>query len=495
MNRLRRRFPPGLLLVTVLVLVAAVWLLVLERGGEQEVDPDTGAPLLPFPATAITRLVVTQPAGEVRLEATARGWELSGLAVDLVDPTLVAHLLQSLRGEFTGTVLPGTQDRSARNRYGIEPDARLRVRVVGTDSRTIALAIGAGNPVNGRYYAAGAGRSGVFTVSPELVERLAGLPNSIRLRRLLPPFEQAAVETVAIGRPGRVSPDLFVRADDGHWWLRQPTDGRRRLGTIAREYDTYYGDRRRELSGQSWWLASDRALTHLVYLLDETGVREFRPGPAIPESLQAAGLAPPTVTVRLVLGGGGQDLRMACGAAFGQGRMAASRQDLPNVLLVTDESREELLAPLSRFLETGALPFTLAVADSFQLRRNDVPPLFAHRTGENWRARLPERSAEQADRIKDEDLLGDLVVYLDRLSCLEVLPPRPGEIPLAPGYRIEMSVWLREVDGVSRTELVFGYLRDSNDVAVYFPDGGKWLRVPNFILSTLRTMFFALAGY
>jgi hypothetical protein len=324
-----------------------------------------------------------------------------------------------------------------------------------------------------------------------LVQWLAELPDGVRARRFWPFFDYAAAETFAVWPVGHEEPDLFVRDADHSWWLRQPAEGIRRLGRLLPTYSEYYEGRRRDSGGVTWWRASDRALLNLLFKLGETLVMEFGPAPATTEQLEAFGLRPPTVSVRVVLADG-RVRSAAVGHEIDRNRMVATRQDVLNVLEVTNETRADLLSPLADYLDMSALPFRMATADSFVLQRNDRPPLHVrYREGE-WRTHRGDSTPAAGHQVSDEELLGDIVVYLDRLSFLAALPPRPEENPLQPGYRVILRAWFSAEGTVRQRDVVFGRLPGDDGVGAYFPADGRYLHVPAEILTTLRSLFYAL---
>jgi hypothetical protein len=360
----------------------------------------------------------------------------------------------------------------------------------------VDITLGSLNPVSGRVYAAGAGRSGVFTVSPELAQQLDGLPDSVRLLTLWPTFSRAGVETLEIAHGGPGSHDLFVRRD-GDWWLREPRNDPRRLGIVAPEYEQLYGDRRVELDGVAWWRASERAIANLLHQLNLTKVHEFGPAPAPPESLRAAGLDPYTVAVRLGGPGVGPAQQATMGGSRGPGAMAATRAGLPNILAVSEDARELLLAPLVEFVDNDALPFAPALADSFFLATSDLPPLRIRRGSAGWEVErpgtAPERGAPRSPGVvADSDLIADLIYHLDHLQIQWPLPPETGAEPFRGGYVVTLRFWLPGEPVASPREVLCGRLDQSGAVGFWFPAGGRLLRVHRDILNTLRALCYAL---
>jgi len=391
---------------------------------------------------AVTRLEVDLQGRQVLLERTTAGWQLSGMVCDWPDSALVFTLLQALCGEMASPVLTGTERRGERERFGLGSRSELAVRLIVDDGSELELTIGAVNPLNERFHAAGAGRSGVFTISPDVVGRLVALPDAVRLWRLWPTFSWADVDSLVIQRTSRITPDHFAKAADGSWWLREPADGDRRLGSVARDYESLYGGRRREVDGVFWWRASDRAIVNLLFRLGETAVKEFDPDPVTEVKLKEVGLSPPTVQVRVDRTDMEARYEVAIGSQLDRDRMAATRNDFDNILLITIATRDLLLSPLASYLETGALPFLMAHADSFTLRRDDRQPLFAWWNGEAWQVRAPNRNPNPDGQVLDENLLADLVVYLDRLELERVLPSLAPAEPPNLAYQVDLTAWL-----------------------------------------------------
>jgi hypothetical protein len=368
----------------------------------------------------------------------------------------------------------------------------LQLIVEDKQNQRIALTIGQRNPLSDRYYASGAGRSGVFTVSSSLVDALQSLPEWIRLRRLWPVFARARVETFTVAQPALPAADVFLRSGDGLWWLVEPPDGLRRLGGIAPRYDRHYGDRRRQAAGQVLWRASDRKLEGLLFKLTDTPVKAFGLLQAPDDSLRAVGLKPPLVSVSLALAAGGPRLTADFGYQTKADRMAALRGGQPNLLEVTTFARDDLLAPLAQFLDASVLPFTLALADSFLLRQDGAAPLRVYRSPQGWQTTLSPRVAPYTSVQEATNLLHDLVVYLDRLEIETVLPPVLEGTPLSAGYRYALTAWLPSADGPQKFVVQFGHVEDSRQPAAYFPADGKLLGIPGSILVTLRSMSNAL---
>ncbi len=487
-------FPRGVVPLLVMLAVALIWLLVLQLG--HGVDLDAGAALAPFPGTELASLDLSVRGRSLVLRWEPAGWRLQGVMSDLADSVRAEALAGAVCGEFTGPVLPGSQDAVSSAEYGLAGADALRLQLAARDGRQVDVILGSRNPVSGRVYAAGARRSGVFTVSPELAQQLDGLPDSVRLLTLWPTFSRAGVETLEIAHGGPESSDLFVRRD-GVWWLREPRNDRRRLGIVAPEYERIYGDRRVELDGVAWWRASERTIVNLLHQLNLTKVHEFGPSPAPPESLRAAGLDPYTVAVRLGGPGVGPAQQATIGGSQGPGAMAATRAGLPNILAVSEDARELLLAPLVEFVDNDALPFAPALADSFVLATSDLPPLRIRRGSAGWEVErpgtAPERAAPRSPGVvADSDLIADLIYHLDHLQIQWPLPPETGAEPFRGGYVVTLRFWLPGEPVATPREVLCGRLDKSGAVGFWFPPGGRLLRVHRDILNTLRALCYAL---
>jgi hypothetical protein len=484
-------------LLLILIMLLGGWWLAVELTGRSGADLDSGGPLLPFPAATISELRVSSPTGAVALTQEPDGWWLSGRCVDLADSTRVTELLQSIAAEFTSAVLSGRVDTLLLRDYALLPEPLLSLHVRGAHGRMVDLSIGAINPVSGRQYALGAGRQGVFTISTSLIDRLRGLPDDVRLRRLWPRFAWTTAETLRLDHPA-AGDVLLARNPAGHWWLREPSGGSLGLGRLVRDYDRYYGDRLRREGGTTWWRASDAALSTFIFMLGDTHVAGFGPAPADSAQLAAAGLSPPTAGAEIILADG-QRWRAAFGQESEKGELTATRFGLPNILRVTGEIAPVMMGPLWQLMETGVLPFALAEADSFWLLRPDVPSLRVERRGEGWRVERviatgppagPLEPVEESVAHRVGELIGDVVVYLDRLRIEEVRPPRPDQNPLTAGYRITLKAWLN--GRPEAREVVFGLLPGGAGNGAWFPADGKWLIIPSDAVGTLRSLFAAL---
>jgi hypothetical protein len=486
-----RDLPRSLLPLSVLLMVAlAVWWFTRDAGDRTRLD--AGGPLLPPAWVDVAEITLAYPGMASVLRRTPEGWLLSGPWSDWADSSFVERFIQDLHEELTSSVVPGTNGQTQLGRYGQRGGRGFELTLADHDGRSIGFSVGRLNPISGRAYAIGAQRSGVFTISRELAERLLTLPEEVRLRHLWPPFALAEVETITLRRPPVETADVYVRDRAGRWWWREPADGPMMSSPLARVYDDFYGDRRREEDGRRWRRASDRWLENLLFLLRETGVRKFGMLQAEADTLRALGLQPPTVSVQLAVSGRNRPYRAVFGQELPKGRMTALREGFANVLIVTSDARDLLLSPPLKFLEMGALPFRLARADSFEIRRDQSGPLRACRRGDRWRLVTPTDGAAPSEGQQAENLLADLVVHLDRLQIEQALPPQPGGSALAAGHRVDVMVWLSDPSPARVESLQIGLLPGTSEAAAYFPGDGKLLKVSSQILVTLRSMFIAL---
>lgn len=496
MTRVGGVLPRSVLPLGALLLLAGIWYLAVERPRS---GPAAGAggPLLPFPAADLIRLEVRHATADlVELARDAPGglWRLEGAEGDWVDPESMTGLIDGLGAEMAGPVLAEDEAPLSRSELGLTFPA-VELMAAAGDGRRLELAIGARNPVLELHYAQGGGRPGVFLVTPRLVRLLSNLPDGVRLLTLFPRFDSAAIETVAVRPTGAKTWDVFARDSTGAWWLRAPAgeEGRRRSGTVHAAYQRLYNDRRRDEGGEGgavWWRAQDRVLRGLIFEAGLTNVHAFGPRRAPAETLAAHGLLPRPLTVRLAGAAGRPLLRAELGAPLAAtGQTPALRDGRPHVLIVSRELRVAASQPLAEWLDLDALPWEMAQADSFRVRRAGLPEVGAWRSPEGWRLRRP--SAAEGAAARAGAALGDLVHYLDMMPIIAPLPPvAPGASPLLEAQRIAIDVWAAGEKAPRRVEI--GLLEDRADAAAHFPDDGKLLAVPREIVTTIRSMFAAV---
>lgn len=264
-----------------------------------------------------------------------------------------------------------------------------------------------------------------------------------------------------------------------------------RLGVVARSYHEHYPDRSRREGEALLWLANPHQLEYLLSLLQQCQVKEVGPAPATLAERQAAGLAPPTVTVEATLADDTSYL-----ASFGHYReakdeqVAAARDGRHHLLWVGDEPLALLLSPLAEFLQTGVFDLDWTEVDSFALQQSTSRPLVAIRQDDVWHARLPA-DVPVSDPVRLNELCGDLVHHLARLPIRAVRPPAAHGI----GWRDDRLTRLTiHATGAERADLrvEFGVLGRTGEAVAYFPRDGKLLVIDEDLLVTIRALFTTL---
>jgi hypothetical protein len=474
--------------IGILVLVAAAWFLWGERQDNKAKRLDDGGPLVPFPAQDVVRIEVQHHGQNINLVKFGETWQLTGQVQDRTDPLAVAGWLTSVCSAATSPVLFSSP--LSAQRYGLTPATAWSLDLYRPEGPPLNLLVGTQNPVSGHHYATGAGRSGVFAVTSDLVQKLSALPTGVRLRSLWPAFEIAAVETVRL-RSGRDQPDCLVRGSDGRWWLRQPADGTRRLGWLVQAYTPHYQDRRQDLAGQIFWLANARQIDKLCHYLGRTQVGKFGPAPASQAEMTAAGLNPPTATVSLVLRGEAEPLQADLGSEVDNDLVAARREGLNNLLFLQGKVKPLLMAPLAEFLETDVFGFAWAVVDSFLLQGEPGQTIKAIRSDTGWRSSGAPGSSLPLSAKQAGVILRDLELYFERLAIQEVFPAHPDSCPLVLAGQTSLTAWGAFPGGATALEAVFGTLLPGPQTAVYFPETGQLLGIAPDLLITYRSVFTA----
>ena len=495
--------PRSLLPLAVLLAVAGGWLLLDVRGRPTDGGAEAprgpggdGVRLVPFAPADIALIAVDRADGAFALARGAAGdWRFTRGCDDRADDAAATELAGIMAETSASSLLPETAAGEAAAGFGLSGDDVVTLRVTARDGRTAACTVGWRNPVRGACYALIDGRSGTWTVPYTLRVRLLSLPDIVRLRRVWPDFVPATVETLALRPAGAAAPDLFARDGAGAWWLRVPADGNARAGAVFAAYARLYDDRETRRDGADWWRAKDRALDDLTFQLGQTDVKLFGAREAPAETLQAAGLLPAPLAVRIALRGG-ETLRVAFGGAVGDGDLFALRDGRPNLLRVGANIGGVAAAPLADFLCTDALPFALARADSFTLEHAGHAPVRARRRDEAWSTSLvspPGAGPSAADLVKD------LVMTLDRLPIVRPLPPAPaGRDPLAGENRFALTVW-RDGRPAPDPAVHFGRLAAGGDAAapeaaIWIPAIGRLLVVPGEIVTSLLALFLTAGG-
>lgn len=473
--------------IGVAVVAAGVALWIWSGRGTEPGDFEV--PLLPIDAQTIVRIEIHQIEGTSVLERTHDGgWSLTGVVADYADSGAVRPFLRVLGAATAGGEIPGATP--ADSRFGFTGGIELLL-VTGA-GQNVTLGIGALNQVTGLAYARGAGRAGVFVVAGPLRERLLTLPDAVRLRQLLPRFARADVETVRIFGRGASQPLLIAR-DGGRWWMREPAAG---LGPLVARYQQFHDDRRRSEAGTTWVLASDRALSSLIFEVSETPVKAFVPAPAEADVAAEMGLDPPYRSVELLLAQG-QRFRLDLGEAQEDQTVWARRGD--RVLATTRLALHTIESPFAEFAYRGAFTFLFAQADSFAIDQRLIGRADPDSVG-RWLVGPDARGVRPEHPRLVQNLLSDMQVAFDGLQMLDVLPPATAD-PLQPQEHFMVTAWVPGAAAaaasdaaVVRHDIHLGRLRTDGRAAAWEPATGKLLTVSEEILISLRALRLGAAG-
>jgi hypothetical protein len=515
----RRGGAPRSVLVLTLLLVAASVALFLARRNEPAADLTLGGPLFPVPKDQVEGLLVTRPGQQFRLDRSADGrWSLSGSSTDFVDSLAVDKLLTDITGAYGGSLLPGTEVEDRRYEFNGPQGVRLTVFVAGGDP--ISLALGAGNPVGGNFYASGAGREACFLVSAGLRKTLDELPVSVQARKLLPGVTRDGVDRIELARGPR---DFLLERRDGRWWLLMPEEGPAFLGPDVRDYQARYDDRRRSDGTGTWILASSAAVQLLVYEVSDIVVREIKSPEESVAYLEPWGLAPAWRRVTLKGPGLNPDptandpdrVQISFGPPLDETAVPALRRG--NVLVTDPESVNVLSQPLGILAHRTALTFLALQSDSLEVYREGRLLLQGARTGvaetpegrKAWQTVFPAGNQEGLTERNRHGFSQDLAVNLDRIEVLSVLPPTDDSGVLEDRERVRVRVVFGTGAETVTETIEFGYLVEERlspgvpdlvrDAAagpvcgLWFPDSGRLLQVPVQTVVTARNLAQILA--
>lgn len=514
------------LLLVLLVAAAALW--VVSRRNIPA-DLTLGGPLLELadegPASRIDGFLLTKGGAQYRFELAPDGlWILRGGLVDDLDQSAVELFLSELLNSSGGRLLPGTEvdDR----RYEFNGPQSLRLSVFTADGQRHTLAVGVINPVTGHYYASGMGRPGCFPISEVLRQRLASVPDALRLAVLMPPFDRTVIDQVELW----YGQESHVLARHGSaWWLRQPTESLGSMGLAARSYHQQYQDRQLVIDGETWLLADPEKVSKLIYEASEIIVTEFPSAREGQQRIREWELQPPWRQVRLhgrsinpdSTEAAGDNLEIAFGPALSDRRVPALRRG--NVLLTENEAITSLQGLPGDFLEVGAITAMVARGDTLKAWRENQLVLAGGRGAapavadgaqerplvEGWHTVHPAR--DQRGDLRDlsyDGLVRNFIVNLDRLEVLRVLPLCRDRQILSDRERVVVEISGAGVEtGGGPLRLEFGYLQPEKlppgspsllppadglpATGMWRPDTGKLVQVPGHIVVTLRNQLTA----
>lgn len=517
-ERTRRPLPPGLLptLLLAVVLVAALmgYLHLKARRTAQEIV--LAAPLLPVETGRIDGILVTTGGAQFRLDRHGGDtWSLGGATVDFVDPRAMDSLLRDLAAFEGGAVLPGTEREDPR--YEFNGDLALRVTFLTDDGQRLRLALGAANPVTGRWYASGLRRAGCFMVEDKVRKRLAGLPGSVQLKVLLPQVKASDLTDIALWR-GETRHKLEQR--DGRWWLQVPARGLDALGRDVTAYNAVYHDRVRTTGDVTWIMASTAAVGNLVHGVSHTVVHRIQPASETALWQARWNLDHPWRRVTLAGPGVNPDptdlsrdrMSLTFGAPLGPHDVPVRRREV--VLTADGEAADILDKPLGDLVHRAALTRPAMAAVRMELKRNGTVVLAGVRDSvralsgaevtdgrEWWTTTVPAPGGGGLDDSEIAKLAGHVIVDIDRMPLVAVLPPwLDVSSPLQATEQLELVLTYAGADGPEVLAYRFGYLRADvhpdltvpgdgpGPVALWRPDTGKLLQVSDGLLVTARSL-------
>lgn len=501
-------------LILVVLLVGALGALYLANRNKPEVDLTLGGPIFPVAKADIEGFLVTRPQAQFRLVRSPDGrWSLTGAVSDYVDSLAVDKLLDQITAAYAGALLPGTEVEDRRYEFNGPQSVRVTVFVAGGEP--ISLALGAGNPVGGNFYASGAGREACFLVSAGLRKTLDDLPLAVQSRKLLPGVTREKVNSLDVRRGSR---EFFLELSEGRWWMLMPSEGPSYLGPVVRDYQAMYNDRRRSDEQGTWLLASTAAVQLLIYEVSDIIVRDIKTPEESTSYLEPWGLEPPWRQVTL----GGPHLNpdpgadqpdrmtIAFGPALDQDAVPALRR---GTVLVTDgEALNVLAQPLGLLAHRTALTFLALQSDNIELQLEGRLLLRGARTGIAetaegrlaWQTEFPRPGQAKYPEADRHSLIQDIAVNLDRIEVLAVLPPTRNAAVLKDSERVRIAVSFATGEGDRTEVLEIGWLdeqllpegsaplvRDADYspvAALWFPADGRLLQVPSQLIVTARNL-------
>jgi len=490
------------------LLAVALVSLIMMRGRAPKVDYTLGGPLFDVPATAIDGLLLTRDGAQYRLDRQDDGvWVLGGATSDWLEANSMLSLLRTITNGRGGPLLPGTEPEDRR--YEFNGDESIRLTVFGVNGNRSTLVLGTSNPVTGNFYGSGAGREHCFPVSPDFRNRLAELPNFVRLTRILPPFAPEALEGIELARDGEV---FRLERRTNRWWLLRNQVVDAALSPLARSYHGIYDDRRLDTASGRWLLADERVVANLIYEVSESRVREFLSPTPSESQLRSYRLDPPWRQVTFI--GKGLDPDRQYGvldrltAAFGppaDDKIApVMRRD--QILMTDNTALGTLRRPLGDLVDAGAFTFRFDRADSFMVEREGFPIMSGRREQQEWEASSAPGVWSSLDPEELTYRSRQVALEMDRTPLLAVLPPTSDPRVLADKDRVRMTIWFSDAgDTVVQTRVVeFGYLQRKNmsggesdlvtpldgihPIVAWLPDSGQLLQVKTDILITARNL-------
>lgn len=292
-----------LIVVAVLAALGAVLVVLGRRERRQQREERAEARLLQFDDRRVTGVRVTFRGTPWRFEKRPEGWRVTEPVRDAASESAVAIFVASTWRAVVSRVIEDPEDLAA---YGLQPPV-AKVEFEGVE--VPALELGSVTPTGQGMFARVEGRPGVLVLANTLTTSdILENPDPNRLRD--PSLcDLHAAEVTEVDIEGPSGPVGLAREGD-EWWIVRP----RRLPAEASEVE------------------------RLLNALEAAQVKGFLDGE--PRDDPAFGLGPGAV--RISLHAGSSKRRMVLGAADGEGRRVATRDDRDTILVVDASGLDSL---------------------------------------------------------------------------------------------------------------------------------------------------------
>lgn len=218
--------PRGLAILAVLVAVAVVAIVRLDRSGERSRAASDPAPLVDVSLEAVSRIDVSGATEKFALGRHTEGWVLEGPPSGEADPVEVDKLLRTVVEARVARVVEERPADAAR--YGLDPPERTVSLTVAGRSTPVVLRLGRSSPVAWQRYVTIDGGPVVF-VDGSLGTALERTAASFREMRLLP-VALDRVQRIAISDPER---QVVIELRENEWWIQEPYVDRADLDLAA----------------------------------------------------------------------------------------------------------------------------------------------------------------------------------------------------------------------------------------------------------------------
>jgi len=258
-----RRWRIAIAFVALVAVAAYVYFFEIKGGEEKQKQKEASEKVLAFQTDQITAIVLTRPAGSVRLEKSGGTWKIQEPLPAATDSEAVERLLTSLQSMRISHELGSQVDLSPYNLQN--PPLSLQLTAQGGKPLP-SLLVGDDSPTGGGAYAR-LGRDGQIVIVSG-VEPLRGATLFSLRDKTFFKFDPAKLAGFKL-RSGKE--ELALRKQNGQWSLQSPI--------LAP--------------------AEDSTISDLLSSLERLTVTEFVDEKPSPESLAKHGLVPPRVTVVL----------------------------------------------------------------------------------------------------------------------------------------------------------------------------------------------------